>query len=148
MNTSQTQSASSRFGQPAPEAKASWELVYGQAENERAIMVSEFKTWILKKRIAVETELMRCQTRMRSIAPFASTGMQLAPTPADVPAVVIEFAQAALEVMAAERELALINVYFTQAATQQNDELLTVQPGNEEEINTLWTMFTDEREAG
>lgn len=134
-----------KFGKPHPE-RGSWENAWQHAASERAVMVAEFHAWLVKTRIETEKELLNDERRQRELAPFAQAGLDLADTPQELPMVVVEFAHCSLKVLDFKRRLNLLNVYYRQAVQEENDTGLTVEEGNEAEINELWEWFVKERE--
>ncbi len=134
-----------KFGQPA--GVPNWETFADDAEMERGVMVAEFHVWLIKTRYEVERHLMASEAHQRSIAPFADAGLEAAKTPRDIPVVVLEFASTALAVMKLKRKLDLCNVYYAQAASDQAETHLNIEPGNEGEVNELWRLFIKERDA-
>ncbi len=146
METTNKTNRRAGFAERAP-GESDWAGYGRAAEGERAVMVAEFHAWVVKTRINTEQRLLNIRRHMNEIEPFARAGMDNAQTPADVPHVVLEFASSALDVAAKERELALLNVYYGKAAQEHNDVCLTIEPGGEAEVNTLWEMFIEAREA-
>jgi hypothetical protein len=132
------------FGQPNA-ARSTWETWPNDADSERAVMCAEFHVWLVKTRIATERDLLSDEAHLKSIAPFASAGLEGAATPQDVPLCVLEFASSALQVMELKRKLDLCNVYYSQAVSDNPESYLNIEPGNEAEVNDLWAAFIKER---
>jgi hypothetical protein len=135
------------FAKPHAE-RDNWENASMNAVSERAVMVAEFHAWLVKTRIATERYALLNEANIREIGPFAQAGLANASTPRDVPFVVMEFAQQALNAMEFKRKLDLLNVYYRQASFAENTERLTIEPGNEAEVNQLWDWFIEERSEG
>jgi len=144
MNYTDSKAEQRKFGAQVGN-KGDWETAWSNSDKERLVMVAEFHAWLIKTRVKTETRLYEQTNHLKGIAPFAQAGIDLAATPADVPLVVIEFATAALDVMETERQLNLLNVYYGQAASEQSQSKLRVEPGNEAEVNALWDWFIKER---
>ncbi len=141
MNNFTERNKAPRAPQATPQATPP--RAWNDTANERAVMVAEFHAWLIKTRIDTEKNLMNCERYMHSIAPFAQAGLDGAATPDEVPMVVLEFADHALRVLDARRKLDLLNVYYRQAAYAENTESLTIEEGNEAEVNELWNWFTE-----
>jgi hypothetical protein len=129
----------------ATPTKNDWSGIWQDAQHEKAVMVAEFHAWLVKTRIETEKDLLNNERQLRETAPFAQAGLDDAETPQSVPIVVIEFAIKALREMELKRKLALLNVYYRQASYSECSESLTIEEGNEAEINELWTWFSEER---
>ncbi|HEY0073413.1 MAG TPA: hypothetical protein VGB77_04865 [Abditibacteriaceae bacterium] len=134
----------SPFAQVHPE-NHNWNDASYKALNEQAVMIAEFHAWLVKTRIETEQRLIAAEQLMTETAPFARAGLEAAPTPREVPFVVTHFAHFALDVIERRRELNLLNVYYRQAARDENTESLHIEPGNEAEVMRLWEWFIAER---
>lgn len=128
----------------AAASASTWAGARQAAVSERAIMVAQFHAWLVKTRIETEKNLLNTERFQNDLAPFARAALDKAATPADVSLVVSEFAVEVLCVMDLKRKLALLNVYYRQAAFAENTESLTIEAGNEAEVNELWTWFIEE----
>lgn len=135
------------FNRTATPRAASWESAWDEAEKERTLMVAKFHAWLVQSRIETEKRLLSSEAHQKSIAPFARAGMGSATTPASVPLVVLEFAEATLQVMDLKRKMALLDVYYRQAAHNETSDCLTMEAGNEAEVNELWEQFLQSQQA-
>ncbi len=137
--------AGRQFGKPVA-VKSTWDTWADHSETERTVMVAEFHCWLLQKRTETERSLMQSKAHQRAIAPFADAGLKQAETPQDVPMCVLEFAHTALEVMDLKRQLALLNVYYDEAAHDVHENRLGLDARNEAAVTALWDWFIGERD--
>lgn len=133
-----------RFAQPAEEAPT-WDGLYSEAERERTAMNREFRAWLIKARIETEQHLLARQKKQREYAPFAAAGISQAPSPRDVPMLVLEFAQVSLDVLRYACDLRLFNTFYQEAAANLQDDGFRVAPEHEAEFQDLWDTFMAER---
>ncbi len=69
-----------------------------------------------------------------------------APTPADVPMCVYEFAQHAVQYINLQRKFDLLNVYYEMAARGYDESGLQVHQGLGAAVADLWDWFIQERQ--
>ncbi len=134
------------FAKSEAGAKMTWERWAYSAEYDRAVMMSEFHTWVIETRQKVESQIIGNEHHALACEPFARTGLELAPTPADVPLVVLEFAITSLALLKAKRKMALLDVYYKRAGNWGGgQETLQIESCDGSEINVLWQWFMEER---